>query len=144
MQDWTLTVDHKPLIPILSTKELQLIANPRIANQRVKLLPFCYKPVHIAGKANVIPDVLSRAAQADQAPKEECHLPLQDVLEVRTEYASTYGPPGWVARLAGCQEDGREMEAHIMGLALSQVAATQELEKEVAATHGLGGVRAVT
>ena len=39
MQDWLLVVDHKPLIPILSTIELLLIPNPRIANYRVKLLP---------------------------------------------------------------------------------------------------------
>ena len=35
-------------------------------------------------------------------------------------------------------------EALILGMAWSQVAATQEGEKEVAATHGLGGVRAIT
>ena len=40
MKEWLLAVDHKPLIPILSTKELLAIPNPRLANQRVKLLPF--------------------------------------------------------------------------------------------------------
>ena len=123
-------------------KELLLIANPRTANQRVKLLPFQFKPVHIAGKANVIPDTLSRAAQPAATGGES--LPLQDILGVQTECASTYGPPSWVAKP---QEEGtgsQELEAHVMGLALAQVAATQECEKEVAATHGLGGVRAIT
>ena len=58
MKDWLLAVDHKPLIPILSTKELMLIPNTRIANQRVKMLPFSFTPVHIPGKTNVIPDTL--------------------------------------------------------------------------------------
>ena len=31
-----------------------------------------------------------------------------------------------------------------MELVFAQVAATQECEKEVAATHGLGGIRAIT
>ena len=40
--------------------------------------------------------------------------------------------------------NSQEIEAHVMGLALTQVAATREFEKEVTATHGLGGVRAIT
>merc|ERR1712240_203857 len=47
MPKWTLAIDHKPLVPILSTKELDTIPNPRIMNQRVKLLPYTYTAVHL-------------------------------------------------------------------------------------------------
>ena len=65
MPDWILAMDHKPLIPIMGTKELDSIPNPRILNQHVKLLPFSFTPVHVPGKKNVVPDTLSRG-QGDQ------------------------------------------------------------------------------
>ena len=163
-----LAVDHKPLIPILGTKDLQSIPNPRIANQRVKLLPYDFIPVHIPGKTNVVPDTLSRAAVRTETAGGEVELPqqtakddseegrqlipIQDVLQVRPAYSETYGPPDWVARppgpgvqlLAAEEADGDEAEELVLGVAWSQVAATQEQEKEVAASHGLSGVRAVT
>ena len=83
MKDWLLAVDHKPLIPILSTKELMLIPNPRIANQRVKMLPFSFTPVHIPGKTNVIPDTLSRAGPDENTQQPVPTIPLQDVLDVQ-------------------------------------------------------------
>ena len=148
MKNWLLAVDHKQLIPILSTKELLLIPNPRIANQQVKMLPFSFTPVHIPGKTNVIPDT-SRAAPENHALQSEPTIPIQDVLEVQPGYSDTYGPPWWVVQPTGAgmrtsklTEDGTE--AYVLGLAWAQVAATQELEKEVVASHGLGGVRAVT
>ena len=92
----------------------------------------------------MIPDTLSRAAQPELAAAGGESLPLQDVLGVQAEYAISYGPPSWVAKP---QEEGtgsQELKAHVMELALAQVVATQECEKEVAATHGLGGGRAIT
>ena len=77
------------------------------------------------------------------AHTESTALPIQDVLEVGTEYADTYGPPSWVAKPQESAVNSQEVEAHVMGMAWAQVAATQECE-EVAATHRLGGVRAVT
>ena len=60
MPHWTLAVDHKPLVPIMSTKDLDAIPNPRILNQRVKLLLYNFTPKYIPGKENVTPDTLSR------------------------------------------------------------------------------------
>ena len=60
MPHWTLAVDHKPLVPILSTKDLDAILNPRILNQRVKLLPYNFIPRYVPGKENVTPEALSR------------------------------------------------------------------------------------
>ena len=143
MKEWLLAVDHKPLIPILSTKELLAIPNPRLANQRVKLLPFNFKPVHIAGKTNVVPDTLSRAEPVGQPVITAVQIPVQDVLGVRAEYADTYGPPEWVARPAGHGDhDNGDTEAFIKGIGMAQIAATQVME--VATLHGVGGVRAVT
>ena len=59
MPKWTLAVDYKPLVPILSTKDLDAIPNPRILNQRVKVLPYNFTPQYIPGKQNVTPDTLS-------------------------------------------------------------------------------------
>ena len=36
-----------------SMKDLKVIL---ISNQRVKLLPYSYTPIHVPGKANVVPD----------------------------------------------------------------------------------------
>ena len=59
MPHWTLAVDHNPLVPILSTKDLDAIPNPRILNQRVKLLPYNFTPKYIPGKENGMLDTLS-------------------------------------------------------------------------------------
>ena len=51
----------------------------------------------------------------------------------------------WVARPAGRGDyDNGETKVFVRGIAMAQIAATQEKEKEVAAMHGVGGVRAVT
>ena len=95
MPRWTLAIDYKPLVPILSTKELDTIPNPRIMNQRVKLLPYTYTPVHVPGKRNVTPDTLSCGhVPAPPLPK----IPLQDVMNVDPKYSETFGPPRWVTR----------------------------------------------
>ena len=65
---FTLAVDHKPLIPLLSDKSLDLITNPRIMNQRIKLLPYSYQVVHVPGKANVTPDAFSRRSDSPVPP----------------------------------------------------------------------------
>ena len=78
------------------------------------------------------------------AHTESTALPIQDVLEVGTEYADTYGPPSWVAKSQESEVGSQELEEQVIGMAWAQVAATQECEKEVAATHELGGVWAIT
>ena len=60
LHKFILAVDHEPLIPLLGNKFLELVTNPRIMNQWVKLLLYSYEVVYVPGKANVTPDRFSR------------------------------------------------------------------------------------
>ena len=147
MPKWTLAVDHKPLIPILSTKDLNEIPNPRILSQRVKLLPYTFTPRYIPGKENVTPDTLSRghvAAAAAPTPS----ISLQDVTNVRTKYRETFGPPEWVARPARGVTEYMETDMvesdHLEGTVKSSLAEIAEAEIAVMKSHQGGGVRAIT
>ena len=81
MSHWTLAVDHKPLVPILSTKDLDAIPNPRILNQRVKLLPYNFTPRYVPGKENLTLDALSRGHVTSPVAAHQ-HIPLLDVTNV--------------------------------------------------------------
>ena len=137
MPHWTLAVDHKPLVPILSTKDLYTIPNPRILNQRVKLLPYNFTPRYVPGKDNVTPDALSRGHVI--SPPVTKHIPIQDVTNVGEKYVETFGPPGWVARpvrgvteyaeAAGVEEDD------IQAVVKSSLAEIAEAEIMAIRTH---------
>ena len=61
---FTLETDHKPLVPLLSTKQLEEIPL-RVQRFRLRLLKYAYKIVHIPGKELVVADTLSRAPIED-------------------------------------------------------------------------------
>ena len=52
--------DHKPLVPILTSKNLDQLS-PRLQRMRMKLLAFNFSVVWIPGKLNYAADALSRA-----------------------------------------------------------------------------------
>ena len=52
--------DHKPLIPLLSSKHLDVLP-PRIIRFRLRLAKFDYHVYHVPGKLLVTTDALSRA-----------------------------------------------------------------------------------
>ena len=56
--------DHKPLIPLLSTKNLDELP-PRIQRFRMHLMRYCFTISHIPGKNLIIVDALSRAPLSD-------------------------------------------------------------------------------
>ena len=56
----TLETDHKPLIPLFSTKHLDDIPI-RIQRFRIRLMRYDYNIVHVPGKELIIADALSRA-----------------------------------------------------------------------------------
>ena len=56
LTDFTLCVDHLPLISILGTKELCDIPNPRLLRYKEKTLMYRFTPIHVPGKKNVVPD----------------------------------------------------------------------------------------
>ncbi|XP_068228046.1 uncharacterized protein [Palaemon carinicauda] len=65
-------IDHRPLIPILNSKSLGEIENPRLQRMREKLSNFSFTVHWQKGSAHCIPDALSRAPVQD--PTEESCL----------------------------------------------------------------------
>ena len=95
---FTLALDHKPLLKIFSSNmELGDISNPRLYNQKVKLLPFRFTPTHIPGKKHVIPDCLSRKTGPVPPAKVE-QVDLLDIQNIEPAYSSSeVSPPSWVS-----------------------------------------------
>ena len=55
-----LAIDHKPLVPILNDKRLDLIKNPRILNFKEKTMMYKFHAQHIPGALNFAADATSR------------------------------------------------------------------------------------
>ena len=58
--DLIVATDHKPLVPILNGRRLDLITNPRLLKLREKTLPYRFTAQHIPGPLNVAADAASR------------------------------------------------------------------------------------
>lgn len=65
LPQFKLIIDHRPLIPIINSKGLDEIENPRLLRLREKLLPFTLEAEWSSGKTHFIPDALSRAPVHD-------------------------------------------------------------------------------
>ena len=63
--------DHKPLIPVITTKHLEDIDNPRLMRLVQKTLSWKFSAIHIPGRRLGGPDALSRNVHGDskQVPK---------------------------------------------------------------------------
>ena len=61
MQSFEVLLDNRPLIPVLNSKTLAEIENPRLQRLREKLIPYNFVTSWIQGKLHSIPDALSRA-----------------------------------------------------------------------------------
>ena len=117
----------------------------------MKVLPYNFTPVYIPGKQNVTPDTLSRGFLESKATLSN-PISIQNVTNVGTGYAETFGPPSWVARpvrgvAAMVEEDApttKREEGWIAGVVMAKLAEVAELEIAVARTHKGGGVRAIT
>jgi len=59
-RSFTLETDHKPLISLLGQKNLDALP-PRVLRFRLRLMRYDYQIVHVAGKALLTADTLSRA-----------------------------------------------------------------------------------
>ncbi|KAI4880976.1 hypothetical protein NFI96_001098 [Prochilodus magdalenae] len=62
--------DHKPLVPLLSSKALDELP-PRVLRFRLRLLKFTYDIVHVPGKCLITADALSRAPVKHTFTQEE-------------------------------------------------------------------------
>ncbi|XP_043232767.1 uncharacterized protein LOC122387025 [Amphibalanus amphitrite] len=71
MQRFEVLTDHRPLIPILNSKSLAEIENPRLQRLRERLAPFNLLATWRQGKLHAIPDALSRAPVDDPTPEDE-------------------------------------------------------------------------
>ena len=56
----TLATDHKPLVPILNNRRLDLIKNPRLLNFKEKTMMYRFHAQHIPGPLNFAADATSR------------------------------------------------------------------------------------
>lgn len=67
---FTLETDHKPLVPLLSTKTIGELP-ARIQRMRMRLMRFTYTIIHVPGKYMYTADTLSRAPEEDIHPTDE-------------------------------------------------------------------------
>ena len=58
--DLILAIDHKPLVPILNDKRLDLIKNPRLLRFKEKTMMYSFGAQHIPGSLNFAADATSR------------------------------------------------------------------------------------
>ena len=68
---FSIFTDHKPLIPILNSKQLDEIENPRLQRLRMKILEYTFVAAWVKGKDNEKPDALSRAPVSQPMPGDE-------------------------------------------------------------------------
>ena len=82
---FTVETDHKPLIPILNSKQLTEMS-PRIQNMRMKLLKYSFTAVHVPGAKMEDADALSRAphqqpSASDDIMDEEISFHVAEVVK---------------------------------------------------------------
>ena len=63
LRNFTLQTDHKPLVPLLSTKPLHQ-APLRCQRLLLRMMRFCFDVQHVPGKDLIVPDALSRSPLA--------------------------------------------------------------------------------
>lgn len=67
---FSIVVDHRPLVPILNSKLLSEIENPRLQRMRMKLCGYSFTASWQQGKTNNIADALSRAPIQDPSTED--------------------------------------------------------------------------
>lgn len=73
---FTLITDHKPLVPLLSTRGLDGLP-PRILRFRLRLLRYSFTIVHVPGKNLITADSLSQAPLAGSPTEGDLQLEKQ-------------------------------------------------------------------
>src|SRR5436190_1279226 len=75
-KQFNVMTDHKPLIAILNTKNLDELS-PRLLRLRLRLLNYNFSITHVVGKDFYTPDVLSRCPLGIMESKDnDCFLPI--------------------------------------------------------------------
>ena len=87
LQHFSVVTNHNPLIPILNSRRLDEIENPRLQRLKSRVMGHWIK-----GKGNSAPDALSRSPASDpkrdDSPAEYDHLndPEPSIAEIRVFY----------------------------------------------------------
>jgi transposase InsO family protein len=71
LQHFDLVTDHKPLVPILNDKTLDVIENPRLMRLKEKIMPYNFTAEWRKGKHHQIADALSRAPILDPSAEDD-------------------------------------------------------------------------
>ena len=87
---FTIETDHKPLIPLLGTKQLHSLP-PRILRFRLRLDRFNYQIVHVPGKHLYTADTFSRAPTSSPTPDD---VILEEVADAAMMMCITHLPAG--------------------------------------------------
>jgi hypothetical protein len=115
LPNFLLCLDHRPLLKIFSPKtELGAVTNPRLYNQKIRLLPFRFTPVFIPGKLHVTPDCYSRRSDFPEQPSPQPGeaINLLDIQNVQPDYAASFSPPAWVSRPQRAEGIAAALSAH--------------------------------
>ena len=75
-----LVIDHKPLVPILNSKGIGEIENPRLQRMKEKLTAYSFMARWQKGSLHSIPDALSRASVQDPSEEEAEEMGIADPL----------------------------------------------------------------
>ena len=71
LPQFDLVVDHRPLVPILNSKRLSEIDNPRLQRMRERMSTYSFTAVWQKGASHCVPDALSCAPVCDPEPEDE-------------------------------------------------------------------------
>merc|ERR1712082_534980 len=101
------TMDHKPLVPILGNKDMADIANPRLYRFKERTLRYNFKIQYLPGDQNDTPDCMSRVHKNN----EECEFiengedEIWSDNEVGAVISACYVPDVEEVIINKCQED---------------------------------------
>ena len=99
LSNFTLCIHPRPLIKIfLSTPELGDISNPRLYNQKIRLLPYRFTPFFSPDKEHITLDCWSRRRDFPAPAPPPAPIDLLKIENLDTLYSSTLGPPSWVSK----------------------------------------------
>ena len=79
--------DHKPLVPILNSKNLEEMS-PQIQRLRMRLLRFDFTVSHVSGKSLITADIPSRGPSTDQDEQQGQCLEEKIDLYIQTVFTS--------------------------------------------------------
>ena len=92
MKNFTLALDHRPLISIF----VMNIPNPHLTSQKINTMLYSFIPVHVPGKKNVVPDCLSRRSDSPIPSHTSKSHDILDASNILPEYKTQLGPPSWL------------------------------------------------